>query len=168
MHTKKLILFIFLLVLNLTFQVLAQENKQKEKDIAFFATLGQPLGIAFLIPPDLTLIATKSGIGMTLSRELILYSDFLFLPPDNSKVKATQIGEMYFTYNFNMGVGLRISSDKKQRFGIRFPLFFNWGDHQKYKNKRTPLLVYEITPVLILSEKTKLILDGYIGFHLPF
>ncbi|MCK5533698.1 hypothetical protein KAI68_01175 [bacterium] len=148
--------------------MLAKEPKQKEKDIAFFATLGQPLGISFLIPPDLTLITTKSGIGMTLSKELVLYSDFLFLPPDNSKVKATQIGEMYFTYNFNMGVGLRLSSDKKQRLGIRFPLFFNWGDHQKYKNKRTPLLVYEITPVLILMDEAKLILDGYIGFHLPF
>ncbi len=168
MRTNKLILFIFLLVLCLTLQVLAQETKQKEKDIAFFATLGQPLGIAFLIPPDLTLITTKSGLGMTLSKEFVLYGDFLFLPPDNSKVKATQIGEMYFTYNFNMGVGLRLSSDKKQRIGIRFPLFFNWGDHQKYKNKRIPLLVYEITPVLILSDKIRLILDGYIGFHLPF
>ncbi len=168
MQTKKLILFIFLLVLCLAIQVLAQEPKQEEKNIAVFATLGQPLGIAFLIPPDLTLITTKSGLGMTLSKEFVLYGDFLFLPPDNSKVKATQIGEMYFTYNFNMGMGIRLSSDKKQRLGIRFPLFFNWGGHQEYKNKKIPFLVYEITPVLILSEKTKLILDGYIGFHLPF
>lgn len=169
MQIKKFILVTFLLLLSINFQVLlAKETNQDEKNTALFATIGQPIGVVLLTPPDLTLLTTKLGLGMTLSKEFVLYGDLIFLPPSVSQIKDTQIGEMYFTYNFNMGVGFRFSTDKKQCLGIRFPLFFNWGNHIEYKHKKTPFLIYEIAPVLILLDDIKIILDGYIGFHIPF
>jgi len=143
-----------LLLLTLIFSL---NSFAEEKGVGLGVILGEPTGLSFKAwMQSRTAIDLVVAWSLEGKDTLHFHGDYLYHDFDFIKVEKGKFCVYY-------GLGARIKSDKKARFGTRIPLGIS------YMLEKAPLdIFFELGPILDLTPSTEFEMSGGVGLRYYF